>query len=67
MEGKEIYQASYDEIVNIRKAIGSTRVIINFDKLDAESQTEIRSALLKATSARQSAILNVLGNANSGV
>ena len=67
MEGKEIYDISYKELTNIRKSLGNTKVTIDFDKLDAQSKEEIRSAILKATGSRQSAILTVLGNANSGV
>ena len=67
MESKNIYQDSYNELVNIRKSLGNTKVTIDFDKLDENSKTEIRDAILKSTAARQSAILNVLGNANSGV
>ena len=67
MEGKEIYQTSYDELVNLRKILGSPKVTINFDKFDGETKEAIRNALLKASGARQSAILTVLGNVNSGV
>ena len=67
MESKEIYDMSYKELTNIRKSLGNTKVTIDFDKLDAQSKEEIRSAILKATGSRQSAILTVLGNANSGV
>lgn len=67
MESKEIYQTSYDTITNIRKSLGNTKVTIDFDKLDAESKTVIREAILKSTAERQSAILTVLGNPMSGV
>jgi hypothetical protein len=67
MESKEIYQTSYDTITNIRKSLTNTKVTIDFDKLDAESKTAIKDALLKATASRQSAILTVLGNTMSGV
>ena len=67
MESKEIYQTSYDTITNIRKSLGNTKVTIDFDKLDAESKTAIRDAILKSTAERQSAILTVLGNSMSGV
>ena len=67
MESKEIYQTSYDAITNIRKSLTNTKVTIDFDKLDAESKTAIKDALLKVTASRQSAILTVLGNTMSGV
>lgn len=67
MESKEIYQTSYNTITNIRKSLTNTKVTIDFDKLDAESKTAIKDALLKATASRQSAILTVLGNTMSGV
>ena len=67
MESKEIYQISYDELTNIRKSLGNTKVTIDFDKIDANSKEDIRQAILKATGTRQAAILTVLGNANSGV
>ena len=67
MESKEIYQESYDALTNIRKSIGGTKLMIDFDKLDAVSKDEIRNAIMKVTAERQSAILTVLGNAMSGV
>lgn len=67
MESKEIYQESYNTLVGIRKSIGDTKLVIDFDKLDANSKEEIRSAIMKVTGERQSAILTVLGNTMSGV
>ena len=67
MESKDIYQDSYNALVNLRKALGSPKVTIDFDKFDANTKEAIRDAILKSTSARQAAILNVLGNANSSV
>ena len=67
MESKEIYQESYKTLTDIRKSMAGTKLVIDFDKMDATSQDEIRKAILKATSERQSAILTVLGNTMSGV
>ena len=67
MESKEIYNTSYNELVNIRKNLTMDKITIDFDKLDGNSRAAIREAILKVTSIRQSAILNVIGNTNSGV
>ena len=67
MESKEIYQESYKTLTDIRKSMTGTKLVIDFDKMDATSQDEIRKAILRATAERQSAILTVLGNTMSGV
>ena len=67
MESKDVYNTSYNELVNIRKNLTMDKITIDFDKLDGNSRAAIREAILNATSSRQSAILNVIGNANSGV
>jgi hypothetical protein len=67
MESKEIYKRSYDELTRIKKSTTGTILTVNLDKLDASTKQEMLQAIVTTCSRRQSAIINVLSNANSGV
>ena len=67
MESKDIYKQSYDELTRIKKSTTGNTVTIHLDKLDATSKNELLQAIVQTASRRQSSIITVLSNTNSGV
>ena len=53
MEGNSVYKDSYDELKRIRKQLGSSKIIINLEKLDELSKNAIISALSEAIARRE--------------
>lgn len=52
MEGKNLYEESYNELNRIHKELSQTKVTIDFSKLDSESSNLIKQNILIAVSAR---------------
>ena len=45
MESKKIYEVSGEELVKIRKSLGTTSTTINWDKLDGVTKNRLNGAI----------------------
>lgn len=64
MDSREVYEASYNYQLELQRAITGPGVTIDFSKLDAKSQGELRDQLNRFFIRRRSEIYN---NILSGV
>ena len=60
MESKNIYQESHDELVRIKKSIGSDTFVINSYKLDGNTKDELLRAIINVISERTKEIEKVI-------
>jgi hypothetical protein len=62
MEGKEIYEKSYKELISLKKKLDSTTdsVTINFDNLDAVTKENLRLAIYDVIVTRSRSITSVV-------
>lgn len=60
MEGKKIYDESYEELSKIRRSLGSDSTIINWSKLDGNTKDELGKAVLNTAVKRQKEIQKVI-------
>ena len=59
------YEESYNELKAIQKQLGSKSLTISFDKLDGETQNELRSNILNIIQKRQREVLSNIQNSSS--
>lgn len=52
MESEKIYEESYSELKRIRKEMSSSKVTINFDKLDEQTKADLNAAISASLSRR---------------
>ena len=56
MEGKKIYEDSYNELVRMRKSLASDSTTINWSKLDGSTKKDLNIAISSVIIKRQKEI-----------
>ncbi len=56
MEGKKIYEDSYNELVRMRKSLASDSTTINWSKLDGSTKRDLNIAISSVIIKRQKEI-----------
>lgn len=56
MEGKKIYEDSYNELVRMRKSLASDSTTINWSKLDGSTKRDLNIAISSVIIERQKEI-----------
>ena len=56
MEGKKIYEDSYDELVRMRRSLASDSTTINWSKLDGSTKRDLNIAISSVIIKRQKEI-----------
>lgn len=60
MEGLETYKSSYDYLTNVCKQNMTDQVIINYNKMDLESEKQLRELIHNFTIRRKREIFSVI-------
>lgn len=59
------YEDSYNELKRIQKHLGGKSLTINFDKLDGETQNELRSVILNTVAKREREVFSNIQNSTN--
>lgn len=60
MEGKKIYEDSYDELVRMRKSLAADSTTINWSKLDGSTKRDLNIAISSVIVKRQKEIEKII-------